>query len=536
MLNTRLQRVAGSATIAALALSMSAGSAAPVRRETPAHVAKPSKTASYITIVSEGGTLASIVYRGWMDYWGIAVPGDTQGGPGGTPLDATTQLLYGAVGTGSAQADVANQESGWNDTTPSNPPNFNGSPLYSGNADSFLTTCTSGIHDVNQCGYQPTAGKVLEVRDGTTSAGNSTTPDSIDFGGGDAPWPLSELATINNSNGQASGYNLQRGPLVQVPLLATAASVPFNPTNLTIPSGGVKLSRNSLCGIFEGNIVNWNDPSITSDNGGTTIGNQPITIVHRSDGSGTTFLFSYDMYVICAQSNVQAGNVWKQGVGTNSENGPISGPPPNNTVVWPASSIAEKGSGGVATEVDTTPGAIAYLSPSYVTKAGGYEAYIQNSAGAYVQATVAGTKAAIANGPFVKSNQTSQIPPGYPYIKNTYIPLPSNSAAAALVGYTFGYFYQCSPERVTNQIGKLHAFAKWAMTPQDGGGLTPADTIAEANGLVELPDVAPKTGGASKKTTNSAIAPLAVYSGSHSGTYVDPTTGDTLPYTCTPLQ
>jgi hypothetical protein len=74
------------------------------------------------------------------------------------------------------------------------------------------------------------------------------------------------------------------------------------------------------------------------------------------------------------------------------------------------------------------------------------------------------------------------------------------------------------------------------MTPEDGGGLTAADSIAEANGLVELPDAPPKTGGASKKTTNSAIAPLAVYSGSHSGTYVDPTTGDTLPYTCTPLQ
>jgi hypothetical protein len=74
------------------------------------------------------------------------------------------------------------------------------------------------------------------------------------------------------------------------------------------------------------------------------------------------------------------------------------------------------------------------------------------------------------------------------------------------------------------------------LTKQDGNGLTPADTILEANALVELPDKAPKTGGAAKNTSQSAIAGLGVYSSSHSGSYIDPTTGDTLPYTCTPLQ
>ena len=534
MLNTRLQRVAGSATAAALALSMTAASAAPVKRVNPNHTVKPN-TSGIITIPSEGGTLAALVYRGWMDYWGLAVPGDVQGAPGGQPLVAGVQLIYGAVGTGSAQNDVANQESGWNDTTPSNPPNYNGSADYPGGlADTFLTTCNA--QNNGSCGYQPTAGKALETRDGTTSAGNSVTPDSIAFGGGDAPWDLAELATYNNSSGTASGYNLQRGPLIQVPLLATAVSIPFNPTNLTIPSGGVKLSRNSLCGIFTGNITNWNDPSITSDNGGTTIGNQAITIVHRSDGSGTTFLTSYDLSVICAQSNVKTANAWNQGVGTNSENGPLSGPPPNNTVVWPAASVAEKGSGGVASYIAGNAGAIGYLSPSYVGKAGGYEAFIQNTAGQFVQATVSATQAAIANGPFVIASQTSEIPAGYPFIKNTYIPLPSNSAAAALVGYTFGYFYPCSPKRQDDQIGKLKTFFAWAMTPEGNNGLTPADSIANANTLVWLPDTSPKSGGASKKTTLAAIKEMGVYPGSHSGTYTDPVTGATDSYTCTPLQ
>jgi len=498
MLKPLLQRATGGTIAATLAISLTAASAATIIRP-DMRVAHPNaKVPGLVTITSEGGTLAAIVYRGWMDYWGVAVPGDSQGAPGGNPLDATTQLLYGAVGTGSAQNDIANQQGGWNDGTPSVPPNDAGSPVYAGGAaDTFLTTCTAGVHDNNQCGYQPTAGKVLEVRDGTSAAGNSVTPDSIMFGGGDAPWDLVELATYNNSNGQASGYNLQRGPIVQAPLVATAASVPFNATNLTIPSGGVKLSRNSLCGIFQGLITNWNDPSITSDNGGQVIGNQPITIVHRSDGSGTTFLFSYDLYVICAQSNVQPGN---------------------------------------ASEVASLPGAIAYLSPSYVAKAGGNEAYVQNAAGNFVQATVAGTKAAIANGPFVKSSQTSQIPPGYPYIKNTYIPLPSNAAAAPIVGYTFGYFYTCSPERLSTNVNKLHAFIKWAMTLQVDGQLTPADTIAENNGLVELPNKAPTAGGASKALTNGAVNAVKAYATSGSGTYIDPTTGNTLPFTCTPLQ
>lgn len=536
MFNPRLQRVAGGALVASLALSMSAGSAATVNRPAPARAAHPNGSTGLITVPSEGGTLAAIVYRGWMDYWGVAVPGDTQGAPGGQPLDATTQLIYAAVGTGSAQNDAANQESGWNYTAPSSPPNFNGSPVYSGQADTFLTTCPSGVHDITQCGYQPAAGKALEVRGGTTPAGNSTTPDSIAFAGGDAPWDLAELALYNNSNGQASGYNLQRGPIVQVPLVATAVSIPFNSTNLTIPANGVQLSRNSLCGIFEGNITNWNDPSITADNGGAVLGNQPITIVHRSDGSGSTFLLSYNLYVICAQKNVQSANRWAQGVGTASENGPVSGPPPNNTVVWPQTSIAEKGSGGVAGEIAATAGTIGYLSPSYVAKAGGYEAYVQNTAGSFVQATVAGTKAAIAAGPYVKATQTTEIPPGYPFIKNTYIPLPSAAGAAPIVGYTFGYFYQCSPARLEFQVNKLHAFAKWALAAQGGGGLTPADQIAENNGLVELPDAAPKLGGASKAISRVAISATNYYSGSHSGTYVDPTTGNTLPYTCAPQQ
>ncbi len=529
---TRLA-TAGALTLALASGAAFASAATTVKRPDSQRAHPPAKSTALITVLSEGGTTAATAYRGWFDYYGVAIPGDTQGN-GGTPLDATTQFLLAAVGAGAAQSDILNQESGWNDTTPSVPPNITGSPVYPGGAsDTFLLTCASGVHDNNQCGFQPTAAKALETRDGTDPDGNSVTPDSITHGDG-TPWSLTNLAKYNNSNGLASGYNLQRGPILEVPLSAFAISEVFNATGLTIPSGGVKLSRNSLCGIYEGHIVNWNDPSITADNGGATIGNQPITVIYRSDSAGTTFVLSYGLQVVCAQSNVQSGNVWSDGVGTASEVG--TNPPPALTVEFPAGSIGEKGNGGIASEVDTTPGAIGYVSTSYVSKSGGNEAYIQNQAGNFVTASVANIQAAIAGGPFVKSNQTSEIPPGFPFIKNAYIPLPSASTAAPFVSYDFGYFYTCYPERQLDQINKLHAVYKWGLTKEDGGGPTAADTILEANALVPLPDKPPKLGGAAKSTSQSAIAGLGVYPGSHSGTYTDPTTGDTLPYTCTPLQ
>jgi ABC-type phosphate transport system substrate-binding protein len=517
----------------ALALASAIGTAAPVSRPA-AHsgVATPSK-AGLITVPAEGGQTTAPVYRGWMDYYGLAIPGDTQGAPGGQPLDAGAQFLFAGVAATAALNDYVNQQSGWNDTIPAPPPNFNGSPVYGGQAETYVTTCPSpNPHDVAQCGYQPVAAKGLEPRDGTTQGGNSNTPDSIIWADGAAPANLASLSTFNNSNGQPGGYNLQRGPLLQVPILGNGIAIVFNATNLTIPAGGLKLSRNSMCGIFQGLITNWDDPSITNDNGGS-VGNQPLVLVHRSDGAGTTFILSYAASVFCSQSNVQTSYQWVQGVGTLSQNG---GSPQNNTVTWPTTSIPEKGNGALADYIAANAGAIGYVGTPYVARAGGNEAYVQNQAGGFVQATVAAIKAAIAGGPYVKANQTTEIPPGYPYIKNVYLPLPGASGAAPIVGFSYAFFYPCTAQREKDQISALKSFFKWALTPENGGGPTPADTIAESNGLVELPDKAPKASTPAKNTSDKLVAGTAAYAGSHSGTYLDPSNGNTLNYTCTPLQ
>jgi ABC-type phosphate transport system substrate-binding protein len=374
-------RIALAAALLLAVTGTSAGAAGPALRSLGREGMRPSSSGGLITLPAEGGQAVSLVYRGWMDYYGVAVPGDSQLGPGGVPLDAGAQYLFAAVAAVAAQNDFIAQQSGWNDTVPKSPPLFNGSPVYGGSAETYLTTCpTPNQFNIALCGYGPTSGKQLETRNGITAGGNPTTPDSIYWGDG-APFTLASLMSFNNSNGMPDGYNLQRGPLVQVPLLVNGISIAYNPTNLTIPAGGVKLSRNSLCGIMQGLISNWNDPSITSDNGGSVIGNQPITVVHRSDGAGTTFILSYNLYVICSQANVSSSNAWLIGVGTLSLNSPQAPPYPSNTVVWPAGSIAANGASTQATDIANTAGGIGYLGTSFVGKAGGYEAYIQNTAG-----------------------------------------------------------------------------------------------------------------------------------------------------------
>lgn len=535
MFKSRLFRTA--AVLVILIGSAAAASAATVIHAPQAwRAARPPASGGLISLPAEGGQAVSLVYRAWMDYYGVAVPGDSQLGPGGIPLDPAAQYLFAAVAAAAAQSDVANQQSGWYDTVPGSPPNYNGSPVYGGLAETYLTSCpTPNQYNIATCGYGPTAGKQLEVRNGTTAAGSSTTPDSIYWGDG-APFTLAALAAYNSSDNMPDGYNLNRGPLVQTPLLVNGISIAFNASNLTIPPSGVRLSRSSLCGIMQGLIVNWNDPSITTDNGGSVIGNQPITVVHRSDGAGTTFILSYNLYVICAQSNVSPSNAWQAGVGTLSLNAPQQMPYPSNTVVWPAGSIAAKGASTQAGDIASTAGGIGYVGTAFVSRAGGNEAYIQNTAGNFEQATIAAIKAAAASGPWVKFSETSEIPPGYPFVKDGYLPLPSDPNAAALVSYDFGYFYQCTAFRDFEQINKLHALFKWAFTPQNGGGLTPADQIAESNGLVELPDTPAAGGGASKLLSLHTVAPIAVYKNPHSGYYVDPVTGRLATYTCSPPQ
>lgn len=150
---------------------------------------------------------------------------------------------------------------------------------------------------------------------------------TVDFGASDKPLSDAEL--------QANG-------LTQFPTVLGAVVPVINLPG--VQSGELKLTGPVLAGIFMGSIKKWSDPAITSLNPGVKLPDQDITVVHRSDGSGTSFLFTNYLAKVSPE--------WADKVGSDA------------SVSWPAG-IAGKGNEGVALYVKQVPGAIGYVEYSY---------------------------------------------------------------------------------------------------------------------------------------------------------------------------
>jgi len=135
----------------------------------------------------------------------------------------------------------------------------------------------------------------------------------------------------------------------------------------------LQLDGSTLAGIFLGRIQKWNDPALAALNGATTLPNTSITVVNRSDGSGTTYHFTDYLGKVSEE--------WKSRVGVAK------------SVQWPAG-IGGKGNDGVAQAVKQTEGAIGYVELAYVVQTGMHQAFLRNKNGKFVQATVGGATAA----------------------------------------------------------------------------------------------------------------------------------------------
>lgn len=151
------------------------------------------------------------------------------------------------------------------------------------------------------------------------------TSGTVDFGASD--FPLNDEQTRS-----AEGAG---GPVVHVPVTMGAVSVGYN---LQIDS--VKLDADTLSRIYLGEIKRWNDPRIAALNNGVTLPSTPVVVVHRTEGSGTTFIFTSYLSSVNAE--------WKSKVGAAG------------AVQWPAG-VGAKGSEGVSGQVTNTPGAIGYF-------------------------------------------------------------------------------------------------------------------------------------------------------------------------------
>ncbi len=182
---------------------------------------------------------------------------------------------------------------------------------------------------------------------------------TIDFGASDMPLDAAEL---------------DAGGLIQFPAVMGGV-VPV--VNLDgVQPGQLKLSGEVLAGIFLGRIAKWNDAAIASLNPGLKLPATAITVVHRSDGSGTTFLFTDYLSKVSGQ--------WKNAVGSGT------------AVRWPAG-VGGKGNEGVSAYVQRIKGAIGYVEYAYARKNRIAHAALKNRDGAFVQPDQNSFRAAAAN-------------------------------------------------------------------------------------------------------------------------------------------
>jgi phosphate transport system substrate-binding protein len=208
---------------------------------------------------------------------------------------------------------------------------------------------------------------------------------TIDFGATDVPMTDEELKKAPNA--------------VHVPVTIGAVAVIYHGA-----PDGLKLTPGVLADVFLGKITRWSDPRIAALNPGAKLPAGNLLVVHRSDGSGTTAVFTEYLAKVSPE--------WKQQVGAAK------------SVKWPAG-LGGKGNEGVTGMVKATPGAIGYVELAYALQSKLPTAALQNAAGAFVQPSVDATAAAAAEVEVPADARLSLTnPPGraaYPIASPSYI-------------------------------------------------------------------------------------------------------------------
>jgi len=237
------------------------------------------------------------------------------------------------------------------------------------------------------------------------------TARTVDFGASDAPLSPDQLAACKGC--------------VVIPWALAGLSVPYN-----LPGLGkrVVLSGPVLANIYLGTITNWNAAPIKALNPGVSLPDQKITVVYRSDGSGSTYAFTNYLAAVSPQ--------WKSKVGVNT------------SVNFPTGTGA-RGSSGVAGVVKSTPGALTYVDAAYSIANKFSFALIKNRAGGNATPGVRGVTAALCELPAKVTNLTQLkiVDPSakcgkkaYPISTFTYVIVPTNSGDKAQTLRQFVYW------------------------------------------------------------------------------------------------
>jgi phosphate transport system substrate-binding protein len=241
------------------------------------------------------------------------------------------------------------------------------------------------------------------------------TEGTVDFGASDAPMTDEEISKL-------------KAPALHIPTVLGAVVMTYNVPEVTKP---LNLTGPIVADIFLGKIKKWNAPEIASVNKGVTLPNKDILVVHRSDGSGTTYIFTDYLSAVSPS--------WSSGPGKAKD------------VQWPVG-LGGKGNDGVAGQVKQLPGAIGYVELAYARQNKLPYAALQNSAGKFVMATVESmTEAAAAKAASLPANTDFRVS------------IVNASAAGAYPIASFTYLLLSETQTDPAKGKKLVDFIRWAL-------------------------------------------------------------------------
>ena len=262
---------------------------------------------------------------------------------------------------------------------------------------------------------------------GSGSGVKSFIDKTVDFAASDAAMTPDEIAKVN-------------GGVQLVPMTAGAIVLAYNVPE--VPD--LKLSRDAYVGIFLGKVKKWNDPIIAKENQGAKLPDEPINVVVRADGSGTSYVFTKHLSAISPE--------FQKTVGVDKA--------PN----WPVGTKS-KGNEGVTASITTTPGAIGYVEYGYAHSQNLHMATLENKAGSYVAPGPESAKAALAS---------AQLPADM----IVWVSDPDAKDAYPIVTFTWMCLYKQYTDK--DKLEAIKALVNY--------GLTDGQKDSEALGYVPLPD------------------------------------------------
>jgi phosphate ABC transporter phosphate-binding protein len=297
--------------------------------------------------------------------------------------------------------------------------------------NSIITKYSTNVKPNAKINYQPigSGGGISDLKTKT-----------VDFAASDAPLSASDAAGAPNA--------------VHIPETIGAVTLAYN---LPGVSSGLHLTGKVIADIFQGSITMWNDPAIQSLNSNVTLPSKAIVTVHRSDGSGTTFIFTG--YLSASSSS------WNSSVGQGK------------SVAWPnapGGTIGSNGNTGVASTVNGTQCSIGYVELAYALQNGMTVAAIQNPAGNWIRPSLQSTELA------VQSGASTGLPSGDASWLNVSLLNTPDANAYPIVSFTYLLVYK--ELNVVSGMNQNKATALvqflWYVV-HDGQDLAPAQAYAQ---------------------------------------------------------